>query len=479
MATAPEAKPVLLFNHSNKDRDCDTPARFQEFIAKTIFTRDGGRYRHRQVKRHVGRVVLALDNVAYGHFNIVGNPEKPTKEDIDAFPDVGRVYLVQSAELYATPVPLTRDEVSKLHIGQEILPTRFAEILRLAEGTRTIDAVASDANVLAIPMIFFRVGWMRYYAGQNLGDQIKGGGQFVEDHGYGHEMFNFLPYDGRNYGYVRPPAGRKGDPFVDGAGIKLDRISANCRGPSLDGVLVVWVATAPNPDSGTYIVGWYRNATVYRKHQLSPPASGRNFKEKNVGYYATAISPDAVLLDLPERTFRLPPLKEGGMGQSNTWYADGAKHVGLRRKVLQYIETRSALRKRGGRPKQCDPLLRTRVEQAAVNVVTAHFRGLGYDVISCEQENLGWDLEATCGSRKLLLEVKGLSGTSLCVELTPNEFAKMDSHKHSYCLCIVTRALSSPELAVFSYSVEGDRWQDERRRTLLVECRTGARCSLE
>ena len=125
MATAIDSKPVLLFNHSNKDRDCDTPSRFQEFIAKTIFTRDGGRYRHRQKKVHVGRVVLALDNVAYGHFNIVGNPEKPINDDIEAFGDVGRVYVVQSAVLYGTPVPLTRDEVSKLHIGQEITAVRF------------------------------------------------------------------------------------------------------------------------------------------------------------------------------------------------------------------------------------------------------------------------------------------------------------------------------------------------------------------
>jgi hypothetical protein len=123
--------------------------------------------------------------------------------------------------------------------------------------------------------------------------------------------------------------------------------------------------------------------------------------------------------------------------------------------------------------------LRTRVEQAAVAIVTAHFEDLGYHILPREQENLGWDLEATCGTRKLLLEVKGLSGASLCVELTPNEFAKMDLHKHTYCLCVVTDALTSPVLSIFSYSAESNCWQDEKQRILQVRPLTGARCSLE
>ncbi len=56
-----------------------------------------------------------------------------------------------------------------------------------------------------VPMIFLRIGWMNRYQGQTASDKITGGGAFVEEHRYGHEIFNFLPYNGRVLGYVQPP----------------------------------------------------------------------------------------------------------------------------------------------------------------------------------------------------------------------------------------------------------------------------------
>jgi Domain of unknown function (DUF3883) len=54
-------------------------------------------------------------------------------------------------------------------------------------------------------------------------------------------------------------------------------------------------------------------------------------------------------------------------------------------------------------------------------------------VKSVEMEYKGWDLEAQGGSDTLLVEVKGLCGSTAIIELTPNEYAQMQRHKLLWC----------------------------------------------
>ncbi|MDX1944232.1 MAG: DUF3883 domain-containing protein [Pirellulaceae bacterium] len=287
---------------------------------------------------------------------------------------------------------------------------------------------AEVTNPIAVPMLFLRIGWMRFYEGLSDDDQIHGGGAFVREHGYGHEMFNFLPFNERMYGYVRPTSGGSAEnDFVDGSGIKLERIGAAKRDHEQSGVLVVWVSSPP--EGGAFIVGWYRNATVYREHQSPQDGSNRTYKGETFGYYASAAASDVTLLEITARTFPVPRGK-GYMGQSNVWYADDPEHgPAFRQDVLRFIESRQLppveKPKSGGAARQMDPLLRCKVEKAAIEVTTAHFRQQGYAVDSHEKDNVGWDLLATYGNRQLRLEVKGLAGSELCVELTPNEYAQM------------------------------------------------------
>jgi len=117
-------------------------------------------------------------------------------------------------------------------------------------------------------------------------------------------------------------------------------------------------------------------------------------------------------------------------------------------------------------PRHPDPLVRCRVEKMAVQITTDHFLTQGYLVDSVEADNVGWDLSAVRGKRELRLEVKGLSGNEICVELTPNEFAQMQKWRDSYQICVVTNVLTDPQLAVFSYRSKSDKWQDDRMRTL-------------
>jgi hypothetical protein len=334
---------------------------------------------------------------------------------------------------------------------------------------------------MTLPMIFLRIGWMSRYQGQTANDQITGGGAFVKEHGYGHEIFNFRPFQGRVFGYVQPPGTAYNG--VAGPGINLDRLGAAAGADSLAGVLAVWVATSPQ--GGSFIVGWYRSATIYRRWQPPPPGADRRHKGDEFGYYVTAASSDAMLLPPDERLFPVPR-GGGGMGQANVWYADSrTTHRRFRAEVLRYLTTRRPPRPtpelHRGTPRQPDPLLRQKVEQAAIAATAAYYADLGYAVASVEADNIGWDLNAVHQPRQLALklEVKGLSGPACTADLTPNEYAKLQEHRDSYRVCIVTRALTTPELAIFAYSEESRRWEDQHGRVLQFEDVVAARCWAE
>lgn len=331
-------------------------------------------------------------------------------------------------------------------------------------------------DLLAIPMVFIRIGWMDRYRGLTDDEKIVGGGAFVQRQGYGFEIFNFHPFDGHVYGFGQPP-GQSGDepnPF------HIERLGASKHDESVSGVLVVWVAARP-AQGATVIVGRYRNATVYRHFQLPPAGSGRMYRSETIGFNVTAAAEDAVLLSPDERLYEIP-LGRNGMGQSNVWYADNPEvHHGVRSEVIEYIVNRQALRRidktaDGNDARQLDPLLRSRIERAAIEEVTQHFQRIGYTVRSVERDNVGWDLEASHGNITLRVEVKGLSGSDITVELTPNEYARMQEHRESYRLCVVTNALNAPRLSVFGYSNDSGRWEDRDGVPLNIDEIIGARC---
>jgi hypothetical protein len=192
----------------------------------------------------------------------------------------------------------------------------------------------------AVPMVFLRVGWMDRYQGMDDGTTIVGGGAYVDERGFGHEIFNFQPFEGRVYGYVQPPRGRK--PLWEEARIDLRRLGAPADAHSVPGILCIWVA--PSPGGGAVVVGWYRNATVYREWQPPPPHSERRHDgaDADCGYYVAARADDAVRLDPQDRDFFLPKRGAGGLGQANILYADRpALHRQLRLDVLRYVESRT------------------------------------------------------------------------------------------------------------------------------------------
>jgi hypothetical protein len=325
-------------------------------------------------------------------------------------------------------------------------------------------------------MVFLRIGWMTRYQGTSGGDTISGGGAYVTEHGFGHEIFNFLPFRGAMYGYVQPP-GRENR--WQETTIRLERLGGSRKDEFISGVLVVWVATSPQ--GGARVVGWYQNATLYRHWQPAPQGSRRQYGPINCGFYVCADEAAAVLLPPDHRTFELSRKGEGGFGQANILYADDSElHRDLRLNVLRYIDSegRSApTRTVPAAARQSDLLIRQRVEKIAIEMASAHFTSLGYVVESVEADNVGWDLYAKLERHTLRIEVKGLSGQQLVVELTPNEYKAMRKHRESYRVLVVTQAFVAPALTVFGYSPDSGQWESQDRRILAIDERVAARCS--
>jgi hypothetical protein len=125
--------------------------------------------------------------------------------------------------------------------------------------------------------------------------------------------------------------------------------------------------------------------------------------------------------------------------------------------------------------RQVDVFKRQRVEISAIEKTIEYFENLDYIVISKEKDNVGWDLEATNNKETLLLEVKGLSGKTVSVELSPNEYQKSNEFKGQYKLCIVTNALNNPNLEIFSYDFENKKWKNIKNEKLIIEERISAK----
>ena len=305
---------------------------------------------------------------------------------------------------------------------------------------------------------------------------------FAKKHGYGFEMYNFLDIGGRHYGFVEL-GHREGHE----KSIRLENLGASKSDSSLDGVLAVW--TAPCRDGkGREVVGWYRNATLYR-HVVRPRGNvkrARQFthpethKRFTIGYRIDADAENCRILHPDERVLRILPYGRGVKGipgQSSIYYPSNQatdNAVKLRNRVLNFIEQfdagspPSSPRKRP-RWRGQDQIRKRRIEKAAVKHVCKHFgtgrKGLGYWIESREKDGVGYDLLMTKGDVTLCVEVKGRSGNEVMAEFSPNESRVITDHENGaftdgdYRVCIVTDALnehSQRRLHHFSW------WQEKR-----------------
>lgn len=176
---------------------------------------------------------------------------------------------------------------------------------------------------IAMPLIFCNVGWMNHYNGID-GDSIERGGKYNQ-HSIGHEVCNFSNNEGTLYGYVQP-TGR----------IKIEKLGASKKEDSVSGITVVW--TAGPKSGGTVVVGWYKNATVYRDAQELTNPNKIQRKNGVTSYRIKALTDNAVLLPVERRELIIPRAVKGGIGQSNVWFADKEESQKIVECVVALIE---------------------------------------------------------------------------------------------------------------------------------------------
>jgi HNH endonuclease len=158
------------------------------------------------------------------------------------------------------------------------------------------------------PTIFFNIAWMNEYKGITDNDSPVDGGSWAVKH----EVCNFLPVGGRCYGFVQPP---------NGENLKIERIGASESDAYIDGVTIVWTARARSGKK-TIVVGFYRNARLYRDRQKLPTSAQLQqpgFKLDD--YFAECDVEDAFLVSHGRRDHFIPRGSDA-MGQSLVWYGD-------------------------------------------------------------------------------------------------------------------------------------------------------------
>jgi len=168
---------------------------------------------------------------------------------------------------------------------------------------------------------------MKYYKGACDKDVAVFGGSFVDENGFGHEEFNFMPIEmeetGELYcmGFVEPKSnrGRRNTLHIE----KIEGCEALKKEPYVEDVLVVWCAKRDRGD--ITVVGWYKHATVWRDLQEWTMVWADGEEEERY-YNILAKASDCTLLPDSERNRRIwwvpsaKYTKSYGFGQSMVWY---------------------------------------------------------------------------------------------------------------------------------------------------------------
>ncbi len=179
---------------------------------------------------------------------------------------------------------------------------------------------------------------MNYYKGNRDGKDIPhGGGSYVNETGDAHEKYNFeavhlmqesgYPEDDYCLGFVETKST---------SGAKTNQLNIEKIGgcellkkeKEAEDVLVIYCAPYPLTDTNeTYIVGWYKHATVYRYYETIEFPSENPDENYYQNYNAIAKAKDCVLLPRNKRRssdWKVPRRRNGvsyGFGQANVWFA--------------------------------------------------------------------------------------------------------------------------------------------------------------
>lgn len=180
-------------------------------------------------------------------------------------------------------------------------------------------------------ILFCNIAYMQFYD-NNILDKPVNGGSFVQKEKDAYEKYNFQECeDGFYRGFVETKHREGYEKAIKQNNynkLHIENIdSAFIDKNEIDNVLVVLCAKPQNKK--TVIVGWYKNATVYRDR---PEYKGRFFNLK-------AKITDSVLLEEKDRLFEIPRANDKGygFGRANIWYANTFNCESFVDKVIDYI----------------------------------------------------------------------------------------------------------------------------------------------
>ncbi len=178
-----------------------------------------------------------------------------------------------------------------------------------------------------VPFLFCNITWMREYKGHHRidmqpDDPPERGGAHVDTYGTAHECCNFLPSkDGLIYGHVETFRGKRDTE------INIDNLNYKNSGyipgdPYIDGIDVIWTAT--HQAGGKRVVGWYRNARVYRirQHHKNRFPTKQHKKDTVNSYRIIAGEKDTYCFAEDQRYLKLDPKnkKKGWPGENSIFY---------------------------------------------------------------------------------------------------------------------------------------------------------------
>lgn len=183
----------------------------------------------------------------------------------------------------------------------------FKQTSILPDKTRIYELIDNKVRIIRRKKVLIcNVGYMKFYKGITEDDKIIGGGSYPIKNQTGGEIYNFLPQnDGYTYGFVETnylDSDNNTGQVEYAKNINIDKIDSSANGhDSISNIRVIFISKGPH--SSNVIVGWYDNATVYRKRQKR----GNQF-----GYNIRCLNEDAHLIPFESRTFAYPKKNSDG-----------------------------------------------------------------------------------------------------------------------------------------------------------------------
>lgn len=186
-------------------------------------------------------------------------------------------------------------------------------------------------------MFICRIAWMEKY--QGIEDSIGGTAKFLQENGWGYEGYNFLPYEGKMYGYVQPPPKNK---QYFKPKISIENLGASAVCDSVSNVFIVWVAKESINESNK-VVGYYKNATVLRK--IDRLIFSKRLYPDNIlqTYRMYANESDCRLLNMSERkdspliyTTKSANPKGSGIGTAQYLFPS-EENINLRQEIYNFL----------------------------------------------------------------------------------------------------------------------------------------------